>query len=169
MRLEADRIFLRPLKRKDKNQIVKGKGNIEISKWLLGIPNPFTERDAINWIKTSEKPGINAFGIICKEKGVLMGEAGLLDQQFRHAEVGYWLLPEYHGKGYASEAVKILLQEGKNRLNFHTYNATVCIENSFSRKLLERLGFQDLREENSYVCKADGELKIATVYRKRLK
>lgn len=57
------------------------------------------------------------------------------------ADVGYALLPEAQGKGYASEALKAICDYGFQPLGIHAINAWVLGRNASSSRLLEKHGF----------------------------
>jgi [ribosomal protein S5]-alanine N-acetyltransferase len=71
----------------------------------------------------------------------IMGFYRTLPEDYR-TELGYMILPEYHGKGYMTEAVKTLLNFGFNTLNFHSICAIIDDRNIASEKVLLKNGFQ---------------------------
>ncbi len=59
------------------------------------------------WVIPSYKNGLGLFVLIEKETGIRIGHAGLVKQQIdgkEEIEIGYWLLPQYWGKGYAKRS-----------------------------------------------------------------
>ncbi len=59
-----------------------------------------------------------------------------------HAELGYWLLPEYWGMGYALEACKVTLAAARQQWpELHRVEAIIESEHGASRKVLEKCGF----------------------------
>lgn len=65
------------------------------------------KRSLEDWISTKYENGLGLFVMIEKETGVPIGHAGLVRQQVdgkQEVEIGYWLLPDYWGNGYAKEA-----------------------------------------------------------------
>lgn len=60
----------------------------------------------------------------------------------RRMEVGYMLHPVHWGKGYASEAVRTVLQFGFEQIGLHRVEAELDPRNEASARLLEKLGFQ---------------------------
>ena len=59
------------------------------------------------WVIPGYKNGLGLFVLIEKETGIRIGHAGLVKRQIdgkEEIEIGYWLLPQYWGKGYAREA-----------------------------------------------------------------
>lgn len=51
MILETERLILRIVKIKDKADLLEGLNNINVSKYLSKIPFPYTEEDALVFIK----------------------------------------------------------------------------------------------------------------------
>lgn len=68
-----------------------------------------------------------------------------LDDPFsveRSSEVGYMLIKDAWGKGYASEAMGALLDHAFGDLGRHRVEALIFADNTPSRTLVERLGFR---------------------------
>ena len=67
------------------------------------------------------------------------------------AEIGYLLLPCFHGQGYATESLEALLVWSKNIDEINSFNAVVTKGNVGSERVLEKCGFNLLRiEKNAY-------------------
>lgn len=60
---------------------------------------------------------------------------------YRNAEVWYKINPAYWNKGYASEALRAVLNFGFNTLHLHRIEAGCAVENTASVKVLEKAGF----------------------------
>ena len=85
------------------------------------------------------------WALTLKEDGKLIGRAGIsMREGFDIPEIGYMIAGPYRGKGYATEAVRAVIQYGCRELGFEKYMAFTRQENLASIKVLERLGF--LRE-----------------------
>jgi RimJ/RimL family protein N-acetyltransferase len=85
--------------------------------------------------------------------GVLIGDIGLnLHENLMQAELGFTLSPPYQGNGYATEAVRGLLDQLFGERNLHRVSAECDARNTASIRLLERLGFrrEGLRLSNSW-------------------
>lgn len=63
-------------------------------------------------------------------------------EPFDRFTIGYKFLPQYTGKGYATEAVKKLVQAVFNEAGFHRVEAYVQPENAASIRVLEKAGFE---------------------------
>ena len=58
-------------------------------------------------------------------------------------ELGYRFLPDFWGKGYATESAKASLDLGFNQLNADTIYAYADVENQSSNYILTKLGFEN--------------------------
>jgi len=83
-----------------------------------------------------------AWGIEEKESGEFIGLAGmsLSNDRFRLGEIFYKLLPDFWGRGYATEVAKKLITLGFDDLNLHKIEAGTDIGNHASVRVLEKVG-----------------------------
>jgi len=92
----------------------------------------------------------NGFGwaaVSLKDSGEAIGFAGLsrvhFDTDFAPAvEIGWRLLPEYWGKGYASEAARALLAHGFEDLGLEEIVSFAAKDNHASTAVMERIGMR---------------------------
>lgn len=84
------------------------------------------------------------WGISLKGSAPLIGTIGFwrIEKDHHRAEIGYMLLPDYWGRGYASEAIKQVLDFGFEILKFHSIEANINPNNLASRRVLEKQGFR---------------------------
>ncbi len=59
----------------------------------------------------------------------------------RNPEIGYGILAEHRGKGYATEAVRLALAWAFQHPNIHAVEAETGADNAASRKVLMKCGF----------------------------
>jgi len=90
--------------------------------------------------------GQHGFGLWCCERldtGAPIGLCGLLRRDtLPHPDVGYALVPEARGHGYAREAVAGVLRHARERLQLSEIVAIVSPANERSLHLLETLGYE---------------------------
>lgn len=81
--------------------------------------------------------------VIRDRNGEPLGDIGLhiSAQHPQEADVGYAIAPFAQGKGFASEALKAILDYAFTQTNLTGLNAWVLAENQSSVRLLEKLGF----------------------------
>ncbi len=92
-----------------------------------------------------DTPGTWFQFIICLgETGRMIGDCGITfpPDENQQAEIGYTLIPEHHGHGYATEAAGALLDYLFNDLGKHRVIASTDPRNAGSIAVLERLGMR---------------------------
>ena len=144
--LETERLYLRRVVKEDVNEIFALRSNKETMKY---IPRPLvkTEEDALAHItmideKIENNEGIN-WALTLKNDSKLIGLIGhyrIKPEHFR-AEIGYMLLPEYHGKGIITEAIKETVKYGFEIMKLHSIEAVIDPENLASESVLQKSGF----------------------------
>lgn len=144
--LETSRLLLRRVDNDDANEIFALRSNAQTMKY---IPRTLakTTQDALDHIamideKIINNEGIN-WGITLKNEPKLIGIIGhyRIKPEHHRAEIGYMLLPEYHGKGIASEAVREVVNYGFKVMKLHSIEAIIAPNNSASEKVLLKNGF----------------------------
>lgn len=93
------------------------------------------------FIQRCEEPGIF---VIRDNNGAALGDIGLrISHKNPHeADIGYALLPEAQGQGFANEAVAAICDYGFQQLSLWAINAWVLGDNHASARLLEKHGFR---------------------------
>lgn len=144
--LVSERLTFRQLTTKDAKAVLELRSNPETMKYIprplltnieeallhINMINDKIEANIdINWAVT-EKNSDNCIGI--------MGFYRTKPENYR-TELGYMILPQYHNKGYVSEAVNTLLDFAFNSLNFHSVEAIIDPKNIPSEKVLLKNGF----------------------------
>lgn len=144
--LETERLLLRRVTTDDVNEVFELRSNPETMKF---IPRPLVKNneEALEHIAMIEEKietniGIN-WGITLKGTPKLLGIIGYYRMQPENyrSEIGYILLPEFHGKGIITEAVNTLIKYGFNDLKLHSIEAVIDPENYASEKVLQKCGF----------------------------
>lgn len=85
-------------------------GNEQVIRYIgKGTPKTYEQckKSLESWVIPGYERGLGLFLMLHRETGKPMGHAGLVRQRIdgkEEIEIGYWLLPEYWGKGFAKEA-----------------------------------------------------------------
>lgn len=147
MILQTDRLRLRELDSEDSAFILK---LVNDPDWLrhIGDRGVRSLRDASDFIEEGPLASYSEHGyglwlVETKDGSSPIGLCGVLKR--RHLEqpdLGYALLPDYRGMGYATEACKGVLEYAKRKLGLEQVLAVVAPRNRRSVGLLEKLGYQ---------------------------
>lgn len=146
MKFSTERLILRSLTEYDAPEILTIRSNASINELLQRNPpkNSFEALDFILNIKRkTAKNEILFFGITLQNSPKLVGTICLWNfaKDRKTAELGYELLPHFHGKGIMSEAVRFILNYGFKDLRLNKIEAFTNKNNLSSIKLLQRSKF----------------------------
>nr|WP_291865233.1 GNAT family N-acetyltransferase [Maribacter sp.] len=144
---KTDRLIIRPTSEKDAELIYQ----------LLNTPKfiKFVGDRKINSIKDAEKYiqikilpqlktlGYSSYSIITKADGLKIGICGLYNRDgVDGIDIGFGLLPQYEGLGYAYESVHRLMRAAFEEFKIKEIKAITAKENISSQRLLEKLGLE---------------------------
>ncbi len=148
---ETERLILREIQSTDEGRLFLLDSNPEVLKFI-GIPtveNIEQIRSLIQMLQNQyEENGIGRWAVIEKESGILIGWSGLKycrDTTNNHSnfyDLGYRFLPEYWGRGYATETSNFWLEYAFNTLNQMEVFATTDINHTASKNVLQKVGFK---------------------------
>lgn len=105
-----------------------------------------------------EQRGFGLYCIECASDGAAMGLCGLIKRDtLDDVDIGYALLPQYWGQGYAREAAAATLAHGVRDFHLQRVVAITSPGNASSTRLLESLGF---RFERMLSLSRDDDVKL---------
>lgn len=145
--LQSSRLTLRSIAKTDLAELFKLQSYPKVAQYnTIGIPE--NEEITKVYLETAIDNKETYFktnywwAIINKETGDFIGEAELTLSKVKYnsGEIFYGLSPKFWGKGYAREAVRVILNYGFVDLNLHRITAGVATENIRSIHLLEKVG-----------------------------
>jgi ribosomal-protein-alanine N-acetyltransferase len=103
-----------------------------------------------------QKKGLVYMYLIKNHSGAILGRINLLSIVrgiFNKAELGYRMGEEHQGKGYATRAVKLVLDEAFNKHKLHRIEAGTSPNNIGSQIVLIKNGFQFTGRNSKYIYK----------------
>lgn len=153
--LLSDRLTLRPFNLDDAKDVQRLAGNKKIAETTLGMPHPYPDGIAEEWISTHQKEYEENKGIVWaitkNDSNELVGAIGFkLRPEFNKAEFGFWIGVPFWNKGYASEALSVILKYGFEELKLNKIYAHHFITNPASGKVMLKNGLKEegyLRED----------------------
>ncbi len=156
--IKTERLVLRKMTPLDAKDMYEYSSKSEVTKYLSWTEHESEEytRQYLKFLKSKYKKGEYLdWGITLKSTGKLIGTCGFtsIDLSNSKGEIGYVLNPEYSGNGYATEAVKAVLEYAFFTLKLNRMEARVMEGNLPSVKLLEKIGmtFEGRGEEEIFV------------------
>ncbi len=143
--LNTQRLILREINLDDAPfifELLNSKGWLE----FIGDRGVNSIEDAKNYItnhylKSYKEHGYGSYLLKRKSDGAILGMSGLFNRpQLEDIDIGFALLPEHSGKGYAFEAASAILDYAIEVLEIERVTAITTFENKNSQKLLEKIG-----------------------------
>lgn len=147
--IETARLRLRPFTRGDVDAVFAYRQREDVARYLFD--EPMTRESCAEAVQARvgqigfEKEGDKIFLAVERLDDLAMiGEVSLIlrSMEARQAEIGYIFNPDFHGRGYATEASRALLGLGFGQAGMHRIYARCDARNQASAKVMERLGMR---------------------------
>ena len=146
--LESDRLLIRPFQLGDEEAMYELNSNPQVQKYT-GDTMIHSVEEAKNLLinivfQDYKKYGYGRLAVIYKPNNKLIGFTGIkyLPETGGESDLGYRFLPEYWGKGIATESSKMSLKYGFEVLNLEKIIGFTEIENIASTTVLKKMGFR---------------------------
>jgi len=142
--LETQRLLLRPFELADAPRVQSLAGDRAIADTTLGIPHPYEDGMAEDWISRhqasfDEGKGVH-FAVTEKSGKALVGAVSLMFIVNGHrAELGYWIGKLYWNKGYCTEAARAAIRYGFENLGLVRIHASYLSRNPASGRVMQKL------------------------------
>ena len=139
---------LRPWTFADVPGIAAACADAEIARWLDQIPQPYTDRDAHEYVAGSRRGWRHAessnFGIRDAEADSLLGAIGIrwVDPEDGVGEVGYWTAPAARGRGVATRALCLVARWALTDVGAQRLQLRADDLNEPSKRVAENAGFR---------------------------
>ncbi|QUL54883.1 GNAT family N-acetyltransferase [Paenibacillus tritici] len=144
--LHTERLLLRKMKVADSSSLFGIWSDPEVTRYM-NVSSFTDEQQAKDMIQLlddlSEDDKAIRYSVILTESSEIIGSCGYnsLDFENAKAEIGYDIAASFWGRGYASEAVRALLDHAFSSLELNRVEAKVDPANMNSIKLLHKLDF----------------------------
>lgn len=160
--LETSRLLLRCFRPGDAAAFHGWRNEEEVARYTLwDFPYPMADAEAFCRLQSGLKPFPEGewyqLLIVERESGKAVGDIGVGNAVELVGEgvisIGYSLSSIAQGKGYMTEALRVLLPVLANHIGNHAFHAEIDARNAASGRVLEKLGFKagDLQERRTFV------------------
>lgn len=138
--LNGDGFRLRPVQLSDADAIVEGASDPQTLQWLP-LPRPYLREHAVDWIRNHCAPP--AFPRVIEVDGAFAGVIDLKKTDWRAGttEIGYWLHPDFRGRGLMSEAVRLLGDWALGEQGMQRVEIRVATGNLASQRVARAAGY----------------------------
>lgn len=159
--LQTERLRLRALTAADCAAVYRWCASPEVNRFM-NYPLYHDPQDVAAWLATlAQNPGL-VFGIVRKADGQLIGSCGICRQDSGAWDFGYNLLPECWGQGYATEAMRRVIDYVHTELGGRQFTAHHAVANPASGRVIQKCGLHPVRT-GSY-AKLDGSETFPAIF-----
>ena len=160
VKLETERLTLRPFHRTDAAEFARLAGEWEVASMTSDIPYPFSAAQAMGWLRPVR--GEARFAIELERR--LIGGAGYYRRASGVAELGFWLGRPWWGRGYATEAARAVVRYGFANPRLPGFSSARFDDNPGSARVLAKLGFEAVGR-GTIACAARGhDVEVVTYW-----
>ncbi len=143
--LKTERLLLRQFIDSDLGNVFRGLSHPDIIKYY-GVSYQTLEatKAQMKFFADLEENETGIWWAVCSpDNKTFYGGGGLnsLSKEHKKAEIGFWLLSDYWGKGFMTEAMPLICNYGFNQLGIHRIEGIVETENLLCKKAMEKLQF----------------------------
>jgi len=143
--LKNSKLCLRTFKESDLQHVYNGLSNTDVIKYYGVSYNSLeSAKEQLRWFTKLQEQGEGIWWSICSAgDNAFYGAIGFnnFSKQHLKVEIGFWLLPEFWGKGIISDAIKLVSYYAFNSLKANRIEAFVESENINSSMVLLKTGF----------------------------
>jgi RimJ/RimL family protein N-acetyltransferase len=140
--LETERLQLRTPRLGDAKIVATLANDRRIAENTARVPHPYRRADAEDFITEANQAGGETVFVVTLRNGGMIGACGMITPAGQSPEIGYWLGAKFWGKGYATEAVRALIDHAFTDLECDALQSAARVTNPASRRVLEKCGFQ---------------------------
>lgn len=166
--IAAERFVLRPVRRSDAGLFAMYAGDRRVAEATRSIPHPLPPGAEEAFVTRAIARGNGEDIWVMDGSGTglseVLGVISLKAMDRGQSEIGYWVAPGFWNTGFASEAVKALVEA--NPQGLRTIFAEVFQDNPGSAKVLTNAGFQYLGDAETFSVARNSRVPTWTYVRK---
>ena len=143
--MQSNRLLLRPFIESDIESVFRGLSHPDIIKhYGVSFGSLEATKEQMDWFADLEKKGTGMWFAVCSlDNKTFYGAGGLndLSKEHKKAEIGFWLLTDYWGKGIMTEAMPLICNYGFDKLGLHRIEGFVESNNTNCKNAMAKLDF----------------------------
>jgi RimJ/RimL family protein N-acetyltransferase len=143
--LTGRHVLLRPWRPDDVDAVHAACQDPEIQRWTQ-VPVPYAQEHAEHFVRVAAPDtwaaGGALFAVEPRGGGPLAGSIGLFPPHDGFAEAGYWTAPGARGRGFTTDALRVLSGWALDSGGLRRVELLVDPDNAGSRRVAERAGFR---------------------------
>jgi len=143
--MQTKNYYLKEIEASDIKSIHRGLSNPNVTKYYdVHYETLEDTKEQMTWYANLKKNDTGLWwGVFDKTTNAFYGAGGYndLDKNNRRAEIGFWLLEEYWGRGIMKVVFPTLIELGFTTLDLNRIEGYVVSENSKCKKAIKKINF----------------------------
>jgi len=161
--LRDEDLALRPWTEDDAPALVVACNDPEITYWIPVIRSPYTEEDALSYIRGEVRPEEHSFAITLD--GVVVGSIGMgVTSENYRGRIGYWVAATARGRGLCTRALRLLSRWGLDELALQRLDLITDPDNAASQRVAEKVGFRREGVLRAHLRHPDGRIRDSVMF-----
>ena len=163
MELSDDDLALRPWTEADVPALVIACNDPEISHWIPLIPSPYTEEDALTFVRGDVRPEEQSLAMTLE--GTVVGAIGLgVNSMNYRGRIGYWVAAPARGRGVCTRALRLLSRWALDELDLQRLDLITDPDNLASQRVAEKVGFRREGVLRAHLRHPDGRIRDSVMF-----
>jgi RimJ/RimL family protein N-acetyltransferase len=156
-------LVLRPWTEDDVDALVAGCNDPDVAHWIPTIPHPYTEADALAFIRGEVRGDHDAMAI--ELDGQVVGGIGIgLNSNGYRATVGYWVAAASRGRGTCTRALRLLSRHALDDLEVQRVDLVTDPDNLASQRVAEKVGYRREGVLRAHLRHPDGRIRDSVMF-----
>lgn len=143
--LKTPRLLLRKFRADDLTNVYQGLSHPEVIKYYgVSFDSLKATQEQMDWFSNLERTNTGQWWAVCAaDTGAFYGAGGLNEMDLNHkkAEIGFWLLPQYWGRGIMTEAMSLICRYAFETIGLHRIEGFVETGNHNCKRAMQKLNF----------------------------
>ena len=164
MEFRDDDLVLRPWTEADIPALVVACNDPEITHWIPVIPSPYTEEDALAFVRGEVRPDL-AHSLAITLDGVVAGAIGMgVNSMSYRGRIGYWVAGSARGRGVGTRALRLLSRWALDELDLQRLDLITDPDNLASQRVAEKVGFRREGVLRAHLRHPDGRIRDSMMF-----
>lgn len=169
MELRDGDLGLRPWTEDDVPALVEACNDPEIAFWIPVIPFPYTEEDAVAFIRgeslAAPQYSVPEHSFAITLGGSVVGAIGMTVNSMNYrGRIGYWIAAGARGRGICTGALRLLSHWALDELGLERLDLITDPDNLASQRCAERVGFQREGVMRAHLRHPDGRVRDSVMF-----
>ena len=169
--IEAGDLRLRPYRMDDVPRIVEACNDERSKQWLAGLPRPYTEKNAREYLHNSSWDAATGnretWAVADRESDLMVANIavfGSAGPDPLSGEIGYWAHPDSRGRGLMTEATRLVIEHAFTTRKMRRLSLMAATGNTASNHVAIDNGFTLIGTESNAELLGDGTFADLNVY-----